>query len=226
MNQITFLATFVFLFVVAVFLASLAYYEFNCRPKIQKLSNLRDVHLETGDLLLVSTHAHHPMFFGLLQRNAFLQVTGGGGEWNHVALIVMIENEPFVYNTCPFNPRSVPYDFTSNARKDSGFIHLPKYMNALHGSIGIRKLNRSFLSQRGQSSYVSDKSFLRVMQHHNQRMKYSLNLLQCLISSFHKLQINSAAEDDDDDLKYEYNCCEAVAKIYSDVGIAIIDTVY
>ena len=222
MNQITLPSGLglLFVFTIVVVFASLLYYELNCRPKIQNISDVSDIQIETGDLLLVSTHAHHPMFFGLLQRNAFLQVTGGGGEWNHVALIVVIGNEPFVYNTCPFNPRSVPYDFTVNSRKDSGFVHLSKYINALHGYVGIRKLNRSFLSHTSQPDHL----FLTVMQNHNQRMKYSLNLLTCAVSLFLKSQINVVKGDDEgddeDNRKYEYNCCEAVAKIYSDVGIS------
>jgi hypothetical protein len=183
------------------------FYELNCRPKIHILSELSNIQLETGDLLLVSTHAHHPMLLGLMQRNAFLQVIGGGGEWNHVAMIVMINNEPFVYTTCPFNPRSVAYDFTRNQQKDSGFVHLRKYVDHLHGYVGIRKLKRSFLA-------VNDDTFLHVMQVHNQRMKYNLDFLKCIVSSFNKHDIQQIKDGDG------YNCCEAVAKIYSDVGIS------
>ena len=204
--KIIFVTILIILFLIAINI----FYELNCRPKIHLLSDLSDIHLETGDLLLVSTHAYHPMLFGLVQRNSFLQVTGGGGEWNHVAMIVMINNEPFVYNTCPFNPRSAPYDFTRNQQKDSGFVHLRKYIDHLHGYVGIRKLKRSSSS----SVVVNDDAFLRVMQVHNQRMKYNLDVLKCIVSSFDKHEIEQIKDDDG------YNCCEAVAKIYSDVGIS------
>jgi hypothetical protein len=158
---------------------------------------------ETGDLILVSSnenYSNNRPYIPYLNHDYLNRIIGGGNEWNHVALFVKINGEPYVYDTCPYYPKWIPYDFTLNEYKESGFISLPKYVDYLNGYLGIRKLKKSYTPQ--------DRSiFLDIIRTHNKNMRFSLDYIKI----FQKPHIKSLA--------YKYSCCEAVASIYYDAGI-------
>jgi len=194
---------YVFIIIMVILLLILSY-EINCRPHVEKVCKLTELHFDTGDLLLVATHANDRILQP--QWNQLIRLIGGGGEWNHAALIVKIDNEPYVYDTCPYSPYYVEYDFTMNEHKDSGFVHLQKYIDTLNGYVGIRKLKRSASTDSALSL-----TFLKVMLNHNVNMKCYLDIMNFVTSPVYKSDITT--------LQYRYNCCEAVASIYHDAGI-------
>jgi len=190
---------FILFFVVFVYLVYIISVKLLCSPNIKKICKINELDLETGDLVLVSSYQYLTKYQN--KASNFIRLFGRSGEWNHVALIVKINGEPYVYDTCPYYEYWIEYDITSNKHKHSGYIRLSKYVESFDGYLGIRKL---------KSKYITDRSVLvDITKHHNENMEFSsdtVNLFTC--PKPHIKETN-----------YKYNCCEAVASIYNDAGI-------
>ncbi len=170
-----------------------------CSPNVKEMYKINELDLESGDLVLVSGHQRFTKT--QYEFNNSIRLFGGGGEWNHVALIVKINGEPYVYDSSPYYENWLKYEITSNKKENSGYIRLSNYVDALDGYLGIRKL---------KSKYITDRSILLdITKHHNENMEFSLNCLNCL--RFSKEHIKET--------KYKYSCCEAIASIYYDAGL-------
>ena len=173
------------------------------KPKIKYIETVESISssLESGDVLLVSWYDDFSKKSGYnshIIRNLF-----GDGYWSHVAMIVMINGEPFVYDTFMHNPNWADYDITFNPKKDSGFLSLAKYIEDLNGYVAIRKLKKK---------YITDRSiFLDIALVHNNIMSYTLDKLRILGSYFNKKDIKT--------VDYKYSCVEAIAFMYTDAGI-------
>lgn len=180
-------------------------------PKIKNLQSVESIipYLESGDLVLVSTlydaHDLDPFFYRLRQNSwcSLTRFVAGKREWTHVALIVKIDNQPYVYDTCTWDPPYTKYDFTYNPRKESGFQHLSKYVENLNGYVGIRKLKQPHTLRRHAIPYIT--------HHHNQHMTFDMSLSRMIKSIFVKSHIKT--------LQYAYACSEGAASIYNDAGI-------
>ena len=198
----------IFLFIISIILTLFILFNIYCKPKIKKVYTVDFINnnCNTGDLILVSPSYGGLRYDKLSKISRFFGMTdfvnrlfAKGKEWNHVAIFVKINNEPYVYDTVPYNPDWIEYDFTLNKYKDSGFIKLSRYIESFNGYIGIRKLKYS----------IDNSKLLDIIYNHNLNMKFSGNTGHYI---YHKKQ-------DIKTLKYNYNCCQAVASIYHDAGI-------
>jgi hypothetical protein len=174
------------------------------KPNIKRIETVDSITpmLESGDVLLVSWYDNFSKKSGY--NTHFIRNLFGNGNWTHVAIIVIINNEPFVYDTFMHNPNWEEYDITFNPRKDSGFLSLSKYVENLNGYVAIRKLKKNYNKDRG--------IFLDIMLVHNNLMSYTLDKLRILKSYFYRKDIKT--------VDYNYSCAEAIAFIYTDAGIS------
>ncbi len=168
-------------------------------PNITKIQNLNELELESGDLVLLSNYSSwykgQPIF------NNMIRLFGNGGEWNHAAIVIKIDGQPYIYDTSPYYKEWIDYDFTQNSKKESGFIKFSKYVSNINGYLGVRKL---------KTKYVLDRStFVDIVHVHNKNMEFYAPMINVLNLS--KKHIRN--------VKYKYNCCQAVASIYNDAGI-------
>lgn len=184
-----------------LFLCYVTYHRYPT-PKIKTLHSVESIspYLESGDLVLVSS-----IYEGNSRRytHPWTRMMYGDGEWTHVAIIVKIDSQQYVYDTCPWEPKYGEYDFTSNPHNESGYLHLSKYVNNLNGYVGIRKLKPQYESFR--------RNIYDITQQHNRRMKFKFNYLGILGAFVAKHHIES--------VQYNYSCCESVGSIYSHSGI-------
>ena len=165
------------LVIILLFILYIHYCHKYCSPKIKKIYTIDMVkdNFETGDLILVSSNQNYSdnimSYIPYLNHDYINRIIGTGKEWNHVAVFVKINGEPYVYDTCSYLPKWIPYDFTLNEHKESGFISLPKYVDYLNGYLGIRKLKKSYAPQ--------DRSiFLDIIKTHNKNMRFSLDYIK------------------------------------------------
>lgn len=171
-------------------------------PKIKSLHSVESIlpQLDSGDLVLVSAiYEDRDHYY----TQPLTRIIIGDGEWTHVAMIVKIDGQPYVYDTCPWEPEYVEYDFTSNPRNESGFLHLSKYVNNLNGYVGIRKLKPQYESFR--------RNIYDITQQHNQQMMFEISYLRIFKSFFVNRHIET--------LQYKYSCSEAAGSIYNHAGI-------
>ena len=188
-------------FIMIVYVLFLVYIKIlaNHVPKIKKIQNLNEIELESGDLVLLSNYSS--WFKGHTLCNNMIRLVANGGEWNHAAIVIKIDGEPYIYDTSPYYKEWIEYDFTQNSKKESGFIKFSKYVNEINGYLGVRKL---------KTKYVSDRStFADIVHVHNKNMEFYGPIVNVLNLS--KKHIKN--------VKYKYNCCQAVASIYNDAGI-------
>lgn len=160
-------------------------------------------YVDDGDLLLISCHYNSTKRRILTN---LVQLVSGQGEWCHVALIVKINHEPYVFDTCPWNKENINYDYeyTLNPRKDSGFVRLRTYINGFNGHIGIRKLKPA----------INRELFRQTCFTHNLNTEFSLTLAKIfrrLIPG--RLPLPLA------DIKYKFSCSENVASVYEHTGV-------
>ena len=188
----------VLLFIIlSIVVGFLVYISLQNIPEIYELKDWRDVNLKTGDLFLTSSCSDKITTYMF---NNSLRYFGTGFEWNHAAICVIIDGEPYVYDTCPVDHEWLKYDISQNANKESGFIHLNKYINAYNGYVGVRCLKVD----------IDSNKFHDVIKTHNINMVYDLNFFDYFYPK-PKQKLNI--------LNYKYQCCEAVAHIYEDAGL-------
>ena len=159
---------------------------------------------QDGDLLFISFIRPEQMMKKFQQN--MIRFYTGQQEWTHVALIIKINNEPFVMDTCGFEPDyMIPYHVTENPLNHCGFIHLRSYVDGFNGYVGIKR-------PRFQ---IDVQKYRDLCWHYHREIVFDLGPMKI----FKKLISFLVPPWPLHKIKYRFSCAEAAASIYEELGI-------
>jgi hypothetical protein len=185
----------VILCIFAVFF--IKYIQIGCyaKPDIKKLDSVANMDLRTGDLLLVSCN----------RTFSIARYFGGLEEWTHVAMIVKVQGELFVYDVCRWHPKHTEFNFSPNKKQECGFLRLEEYLQKKDIYIGVRKLRRHIS--------INDKQVYELCMSQCKRLNYVLNFFRFVY--YNTISRNEPLKNH----THDFSCVEAISYIYESLGI-------